>query len=395
MATEKISRFWFFYAAGWLAYGVCLAAVFLGFGIKFDLRLIVQCLCSAVPPALFGLPVLALCEKLRWARRGRIAFFPIHLSALVVFSIAWCLSTLFLLSLLSYSASGRWIFGWWDNLALLWQLFSGAMAYLTIASAGYVRQINQSLRLEEQRSAELELRTERAEAARNQAQLAALRAQLNPHFLFNTLHSLMALIRSDTEMAEEAVERFAAMLRYVLHSHDEKSAAGADVQFSEEWNFVRNYLELERLRLGERLDLETSIEPAALNFQLPAFTLQPIVENAVRHSIAARAQGGKLFIAARIDERGDLSLEVTDDGPATKSDRQFELHTNQTPAENGNGSSGFGLRLVRETLAARYGDEAALTIAPERSKNFTVRITIPPRAETRPICGIKREPTEI
>jgi sensor histidine kinase YesM len=256
-----------------------------------------------------------------------------------------------------------WKFAQWDKFAILWQLFNGVAAYLTIVSSVYVKQTGENLQIEERRNAELQIRAVRAEAARASAELAALRARLNPHFLFNTLHSLMALVRSDTETAEEAIERFALMLRYVLQSQDEKQTVETDVTFAEEWNFVCNYLELERLRLGDRLRLRTEIEPAALLYRLPAFSLQPIVENAVKHAIAPRARGGQIRVMAR-SEKDNLIIEVSDDG-ACKS------------TGNEQNNNGLGLRLVRESLAARFGSAARLTIETAPNEGFKVSMTIP------------------
>jgi LytS/YehU family sensor histidine kinase len=256
-----------------------------------------------------------------------------------------------------------WKFAQWDKFAILWQLFNGAAAYLTIVSSVYVKQTGENLRIEERRNAELQIRAGRAEAARASAELAALRDRLNPHFLFNTLHSLMALVRSNTETAEEAIERLALMLRYVLQSQDEKQTDQTDVTFAEEWNFVCNYLELERLRLGDRLRLTTEIEPAALLYHLPAFSLQPIVENAVKHAIAPRARGGQIRVTAR-SEKENLIIEVSDDGTCKSTGNE----------QNNNG---LGLRLVRESLAARFGAAACLTTKTKPNEGFKVTMMIP------------------
>lgn len=372
MTTGRNYKFWIFYAAAWLIYAACLGAVFVVVGIRFDLNLPLQILCNVAPAALLGLLVFKVCKRLKWSERARPQFILPHVLGLFLFTISWCFLTLFCLTILSFANRGEWVFVRWDYFATLWQLFSGAMVYLTIASSVYVRQTGESLRIEERRSAELELRAVRAESARASAELAALRSQLNPHFLFNTLHSLMALVRTNAEIAEAAIERFALMLRYVLESQRENKTVSADVTFAEEWDFVCNYLELERLRLGERLMLTTNIEPAALNFRLPAFTLQPIVENAIKHAIAPRAEGGRLCIAARADDKDNLIIKVSDDG-AKASENFFIKRQNG----DGNNANGLGLRLVRESLAARFGTAAALTIEPETRKGFTVVMTIP------------------
>ena len=362
MATRNY-QFWFFYIAAWLIYGACLGAVFLGVGNRIDFNWLLSILCNVAPAAVLGLLVFQICRRLTWSERRRPRFLLIHLFSLASFSASWCFLTLFNLSLLSFLQRGVWAFVRWDLFALQWQLFSGVMAYATIASAVYVKQINENLQAEERRSAELRLRAVRAEAARASAELSALRAQLNPHFLFNTLHSLMALVRTDADTAEEAIERFASMLRYVLQSQEKSETATTDVTFGEEWDFVENYLELERLRLGERLQLTTEIESAALLYRLPAFTLQPIVENAIKHGVAPRAGGGRLHIAARVGNE-NLIIKVFNDGSA------------KSPASEQNGN-GLGLRLVRESLAARFGAAAALKAEALPDEGFKVSITVP------------------
>lgn len=360
---KKSRRFWLVYCAGWLAYGVSLAAVFVGVGYHFDINLLLTVLCNVLPASLLGVVVVLICGRLTWRGRRQPRFTLIHIFLLILFAVSWCFFTLLDLSLLSFIQRGVWNFIRWDNFATQWQLFSGVMAYMTLVSSVYVKQINENLQIEERRNAELQIRAARAEAARSQAELAALRAQLNPHFLFNTLHSLMALVRNDANTAEEAIERFAQMLRYVLQSQNERKAIATDVTFADEWNFVQNYLELERLRLGERLKLTTEIEPAALAYHLPAFSLQPIVENAVKHAIAPRARGGQIRITAHSD-KDNLVIEVSDDG---------------TGKSNGNApnNNGLGLRLVRESLAARFGSAASLTTESAPNEGFKVSIMIP------------------
>ncbi len=364
LKAKRNYRFWIFYAAAWLLYGACLGVVFLGVGNRLDFNLPLTIFCNVAPAAVLGLLVFQICRRLKWSERRQPLFVSIHLLSLISFSALWCFLTLLDLSLLSFLQRGVWAFVRWDVFALQWQFFSGVMAYATIASAVYVKQINENLQAEERRSSELRLRAVRAEAARASAELSALRAQLNPHFLFNTLHSLMALVRTDADTAEEAIERFALMLRYVLRSQEKsETTTTTDVTFGEEWNFVQNYLELERLRLGERLQLKTEIEPAAFAYRLPAFTLQPIVENAVKHGIAPRAGGGRLHIKARINNE-NLIITVRDDGRA------------KSPANNENGN-GLGLRLVRESLATRFGSAASLNTENVINQGFKVSIIVP------------------
>jgi LytS/YehU family sensor histidine kinase len=230
------------------------------------------------------------------------------------------------------------------------------MIYGVIASIAYVIQVASHLREEQARA-------ERAETLRAMAELKAIRAQLNPHFLFNTLHSLMALIRHNPQAAEDALERFADMLRYTLKAGREDKTSDSDVLLSDEWNFVQNYLTMEKLRLGDRLRVETDIDPDSLRCAVPAFVLQPIVENAIKHAIAPNLRPGRLKIASRIED-SQLALEVRDDGPGATT-------------ESLESSSGFGLRAVRQRLELRYGSLARFAIDTAPGKGVAVSIGLP------------------
>ncbi len=204
----------------------------------------------------------------------------------------------------------------------------------------------------------------RAELA--QAELRALRAQIHPHFLFNTLNSIAALIATDPRAAEDVTTRLADLFRYTLRASErEHSTLGAEL------DFLRAYLAIERVRFGERLRLEEAIEPGLEGLLVPSLLLQPVVENAVRYAVGARPEGATLALIAR--RTGDrLMLEVSDDGPGLDGGR---------PASG----TGFGLHSVRERLrAASLSDALEIDTAP--GAGTRVRITLPllePRREPK------------
>src|SRR3984893_7992686 len=136
-----------------------------------------------------------------------------------------------------------------------------------------------------------------------------------------------------------------------------------DVELSDELDFVENYLELERLRLGDRLRIEKRIQAETLGCRLPPFTLQPLIENSIRHAIATQPGGGLLQIKTeRCD--GLLCIEVLDDGPGAK-------------PEDVEASNGIGVRIVRQRLMTRYGDRANFRLETRPGKGFSVRMEIP------------------
>jgi hypothetical protein len=231
----------------------------------------------------------------------------------------------------------------------VWQFVWGIVIYGAIALAAHIQK-----RLKEQ------------ELAAASAELQALRAQLNPHFLFNTLHSLTQLAREDPVATQQALERFGGLMRYVLTAGRD---ATAEVPLEEELGFVRDYLAVERLRLGNRLRVVEKIEPDALELVVPPLLLQPLVENAVRHGVAPRRDGGTIRLAAHIKETM-LAIEVADDGNGA------EPHTWRR-------SAGLGLHAVRRQVTARFPNEGQFEIMTRPGAGFTVQITIPARIVAR------------
>lgn len=188
------------------------------------------------------------------------------------------------------------------------------------------------------------------------AQLAALRAQLNPHFLFNSLNSIAELVRTDPERAEECIERLAEILRYVL-----QRTQGDLVPLSDELRIAHAYLEIEKARFGDALSVETHIEERARGVLLPGLTLQPLVENAVNHGISRKVGGGLITIEAVL-RGGDLCIAVRDTGIGMNQSAPFDR--------------GVGLRNLRERLTRRYGQryEPVVRSGPEGGTSITLRV---------------------
>jgi signal transduction histidine kinase len=190
------------------------------------------------------------------------------------------------------------------------------------------------------------------------AQLAALRAQVNPHFLFNSLNSIAQLIATDPVKAEACVERLGDIYRYLLHrSH-------ADfVPLADELSVAESYLEIERARFGDALMVEEHIDAGARGLLLPSLILQPLVENAVKHGISPKVGGGRVTIEARIDA-GDLRLAVRDTGVGVRDQRTLFDH-------------GVGLRNVRDRLLRLYGEDYAPEVESRPGAGTTVTLRIP------------------
>jgi two-component sensor histidine kinase len=205
-----------------------------------------------------------------------------------------------------------------------------------------------------------ELRSSQLEARLAETRLQILKMQLHPHFLFNTLNAISALIHQDVELADRMIARLGDLLRATL-----ENASLQEVAFRQELDFIEPYLEIEKARLGPRLTVQMAIDPAALDARVPNLILQPLVENAIRHGIASRAEPGWIEISARRDN-GFLHLAVNDDGPGL---------AGQAPTE------GIGLGNTRARLAQLYGANHRLELTRGPKGGLRVAIAIPYRAE--------------
>ena len=203
----------------------------------------------------------------------------------------------------------------------------------------------------------------RAEARAHEARLAALRLQLQPHFLFNALNAVSTLV-TDGRPAEanRMLARLADFLRATLERKDT-----AEVPLADEIAFTRQYLEIEEVRFGERLRVEVDIDPAARGALVPAMILQPLVENAVRHAVLPRTEGGAIGIVAS-RENGTLHLFVHDDGPGPA---PGGVETT-VPARNG-----LGLANTRQRLEELYGAGAELTLGTSDRGGLAVSLRLP------------------
>ncbi|VXC44506.1 sensor histidine kinase [Massilia sp. 9I] len=198
------------------------------------------------------------------------------------------------------------------------------------------------------------------------SELSALRNKLNPHFLFNTLHSIIALTQRNPAAAETALFQFSDMLRYVL---DTERGGSDRVTLDAELDFVRDYLELEQLRLGERLHVEWDLDEDAGDHALPALSLQPLVENSIKHAFNPHTRPGILQIRTRRDAAtGALSMTVRDTGPGAD------------PAAIAS-APGLGLRTIERRLQLDYGSRAAIRVQSAPGAGFSVSVTIPAARE--------------
>jgi len=218
---------------------------------------------------------------------------------------------------------------------------------------------NQRLRdegaLHEQREEELSL-------SATQSQLKALRAQINPHFLFNALNTIASMIPGQPNQAEQTVEQLAEVFRYTVRGADREW-----VRLDEEMDFVRAYLEIEQARFGPRLRVQLDTDETARNIRLPAMVIQTLVENAVKHGISAVRGPCFVNVSAKADN-SQVMISVEDNGPGFETLPRFD-----SLPESSNG--GYGLKNVQDRLSAYYGAGARLRFA--RSDTTLVSFVIP------------------
>jgi LytS/YehU family sensor histidine kinase len=194
-----------------------------------------------------------------------------------------------------------------------------------------------------------------------EAQLQALQRQLHPHFLFNTLHAISALVHRDADKADEMIERLSDLLRLAL---DRVSVA--EVPLEDEIEYVRAYLDIEAVHFGDRLAVRWRIDPRARDRLVPNLMLQPLVENAVRHGLEPLRLGGTLDIAASLD--GDrLLVRIADNGCGPKAELR----------------EGVGLGNTRARLARLYGPGGSLEVRPRSGGGTEVTIRMPARTALR------------
>ena len=201
-------------------------------------------------------------------------------------------------------------------------------------------------------------RESRLQADLAQAELHLLRAQLEPHFLFNTLNAIATLVHADPKAAERMILLLSDLLRRALREREEQ------VPLGEELAFLDRYLEIEQVRFRERLVVERHIQPDSLGAMVPPLLLHPLVENAIRHGVARRVEGGSLGIRAR-RERDRLELRIWNDGPG--------------PAATGDGpgGAGIGLATTRARLERLYGADHRFELQSGPEGGALVSLSLP------------------
>ena len=306
--------------------------------------------------ALFTPAIATLAARVKVSRPLRARAVAVHVSAYLLVALA---------ASVAWAAAAVWLRpGRLGFLAVLRNWFVAGLPFTVVVYAAVVG-ISYSI------AARTRLRARERDAARlaqqlSDARLASLRMQLRPHFLFNSLNAIMALVRDGANTrAVGALALLSDMLRATL-----RDGPGHEVPLAEEVAFTRRYLEMEQLRFGERLRVTFDIPAELLDAAVPLFVLQPFVENAIKHGILDRRRGGTIAIAAATAGE-TLRLTVRDDGAGLAP---------RWDARIAGEDAGVGITNARTRLAHLYGDGATLHVGPgDRGAGVMVEVTVPLR----------------
>ncbi len=295
--------------------------------------------------ALLSIPVIWLARRFNFDSGNRARSLAVHVPGSLLFSLAY---------MILRALVGRWqsdasfLEAFQPLLVKTWHF--NLLIYWVIVAVSFAFDYYGKFRERELRAAELEKNLVKAK-------LQALQMQLNPHFLFNSLHSISALMHQDVESADRMIVRLSDLLRAALENSDAQ-----EVTLRAELKFLQSYLEIEQIRFGSRLAVKTQIPPDVLDARVPNLILQPLLENAIRHGIEPHAKPGVIELRAQ-RANGELTLDVSDNGGGV----------NDANALN----EGVGLSNTRARLRTLYGEAHRFELSNRPEGGLRVRVTIP------------------
>jgi two-component system LytT family sensor kinase len=329
LRQQKLSAFYALNFVAWIAYGlVSFAGTLPYIGLVPHLNSLRSVFVSRAAFALIGLLSTSFLRLFFQRQRKRFASLPETAAWGFPLSYSAGLATTAVANWARQAAGGQAIGGWAS-------LFGGAISafavYLCWCACYFAVQTYRDMQAEQQNAL-------RAKATAHEAQLMALRGQLNPHFLFNSLNSIQALIQESPARAQRAIGQLASLLRHSLGQ-----STSAVVPLREGIEVILKYLAMEKIRFEENLIVRVEVDPDAAQWTVPGFLLQPLVENAVRYGMQTSSMPLQVCIRASTSNRG-LCLEVANTGRWLNAARE-NYHTE---------GNGIGLRLVREHLEQSY-----------------------------------------
>ncbi|TDG15194.1 sensor histidine kinase [Seongchinamella unica] len=353
---NRDARFWFCQLVGWSGYSI---ATFLTITlVDGDLSWIHvgHILMSAVLGILVSWPLRLIYHSTFYARLG--VRLSVAAASVIISSALWTVLRILVFAWLVdepplWKEVNYWYFGSLF-VFLSWTVLYYGIKYYDLLTTEHQKLLEETAGKRNEQMLRLQ-----AEAAAQDAQIRMLHYQLAPHFLFNTLNAINAMVRlGDIERAQEMIQLLGDFLRHAL-----KKDAVESVTLDEEIDSLKLYLDIEKVRFEDRLSLEFDLEPASLSARVPALLLQPLIENAMKYAISESEDGGTLSISSSVD--GDqLLLEVADTGPGFEPDMDDD-------------GRGIGLRNVMDRLKTLYGDDQSFTLSQNSPTGLKVVIALP------------------
>jgi two-component system LytT family sensor kinase len=346
----KITRKVFFIGWGLWTLWAVLYAIVLSIGSRLPFLIaLMSAIVSYYPLAVFSIFVLIFCRKFRLENHHIVWFVLVHFVVAVVFALFW--------------QTVDYTLGW-----LLWReavfyfrpvrdvgaymVYNGLLIYALLAGIFYTSEMFRRYRENELKAAQLKALTREAE-------IKALKSQINPHFLFNTLNTIFALIGGDAQKAKATITKLSNLLRYSLSGFHQDF-----VTLEKELEAVQMYLEIEKARFGDRLQVNFEIDDHLLTHQVLPMLLQPIVENAVKHGIASSKEKGAIEISICKNE-DELEIIIQNTGKSRSK-----------PVPNSQRNNGIGLSNLRQRLSRIYGERVQLITQHLPAGGFQAKISI-------------------
>lgn len=305
-----------------------------------------------MPWTFFTLFILYLAKRFPFNRQNIIKFFSIHILNVIFFTIMQAV----IYTYFYYSLQNK------DVVMTLREIFlkitrfihNNILIYVIILAGYFILEYYRKFR-------EREIRTYKLEARLSEAKLEVLKIQLHPHFLFNTHHAISALIPEDPEAADDMLSLLSDLLRMTLEKSDLQ-----EVTLREEMEFLKIYMEIQKIRFRDRLEIIIDIEKNAFDAFVPNLILQPIVENSITHGISPKPDGGRIVISA--GKKGDsLEICIYDNGVGLKIPENSKL------------TEGYGILNTKERLKEIYRENHSFIIESDSDKGFRVTLKIPYR----------------
>jgi two-component system LytT family sensor kinase len=324
-----------------ILYGIVLS---IGSQMPFVLALMAAFI-SYYPLALYSILVLVFCKKFRLEQHHIVPFVIVHFMAAVFFAISWQVVDYLICWLL------------WREAAFYYRplksvgvfmVYNGILIYALLAGIFYTMEMFKQYREKELKSSQLQMLTKESE-------LKALKTQLNPHFLFNTLNTIYALIDQQSQKAKSTVTNLSELLRYSLAAFNQDF-----VPMEKEIESTKTYLNIEKARFGNRLQVHFDIDSKTLGYKVPPMILQPLVENAVKHGISSSKEEGTVEISTRLTDGIEILVKNTGKNFSSMKEKPD--------------GKGIGLGNLRQRLEHIYGNRAVFNAAPQDSGGYLVRI---------------------